>query len=399
VPFFCHEFHKFSQIDFKTSVPSCNLWLYKKSYLCIKIKNMASEQDFIPLAYTQESDNGSFAWSAPSNIALVKYWGKKANQVPANPSVSFTLNNCRTITSLAYTKKENTEGFSFGLLFEGQPKESFRPKIEKFFERVVAYLPFLKEYHFTIDTQNTFPHSSGIASSASGMAALAVNLMSLERLLNPAMTDAYFYQKASFLARLGSGSACRSIQGSVVVWGEHAGTEGSNDLFGVPFSAEVHEVFKNYQDTILLVDKGEKQVSSTLGHDLMHGHPYAERRFAQAHDNLSALQKALTEGNLDEFIKITESEALTLHAMMMTSQPYFILMKPNTLEIINAIWKFRAQTAIPVCFTLDAGANVHVLYPENVSAKVLAFIEAELLGYCQNNQYICDKIGTGATAL
>ena len=360
---------------------------------------MASVHDFIPSAYTQTVQNGSFTWSAPSNIALVKYWGKKENQVPANPSVSFTLNNCKTITTLDFEKKDGGADFSFDFLFEGQPKDSFRPKIEKFFERVEVYLPFLKEYHFSINTQNTFPHSSGIASSASGMAALAINLMSLERLLNPEMGDAYFYQKASFLARLGSGSACRSIKGSVVVWGEHAEIEGSSDLFGVEFPVAVHNVFKTYQDTILLVDKGEKQVSSTLGHDLMHGHPYAERRFAQAHENLSALKTALVEGDVDTFIKITESEALTLHAMMMTSLPYFILMKPNTLQIINAIWKFRQETQLPVCFTLDAGANVHVLYPENVSAEVLQFITSELLGYCQNSQYICDKICTGAQPL
>ena len=360
---------------------------------------MASVNDFIPSAYTQTVQNGSFTWSAPSNIALVKYWGKKENQVPANPSISFTLSDCKTITTLGFKKKESTGKFSFDFLFESQPKESFHPKIEKFFERVEVYLPFLKEYHFTINTQNTFPHSSGIASSASGMAALAINLMSLERSLNPEMTDAHFYQKASFLARLGSGSACRSIKGSVVVWGEHAEVTGSSDLFGVEFPDAVHDVFKTYQDTILLVDKGEKQVSSTLGHDLMHGHPYAERRFAQAHENLSVLKKALVEGNVDAFIAITESEALTLHAMMMTSQPYFILMKPNTLQIINAIWKFRQETQLPVCFTLDAGANVHVLYPENVSSEILEFITSELLGYCQNSQYLCDKIGTGAQAL
>lgn len=357
-----------------------------------------SEKDFIPSEYTQTVQNGSFEWSAPSNIALVKYWGKKENQVPANPSISFTLNNCKTITKLSFDTRENDGNFSFDLLFEGQPKESFRPKIEKFFERIVQYLPFLKDYHFTIDTQNTFPHSSGIASSASGMAALAMNLMSLEKQLNPQMTDEHFYQKASFLARLGSGSAGRSVKGNVVIWGEHETTPDSSNLYGIPFEG-AHEIFSNYQDTILLVDKGEKQVSSTVGHDLMHGHPFAEQRFAQAHENLSAMKAALSNGDVETFIKITESEALTLHAMMMTSMPYFILMKPNTLEIINRIWKFRSETNIPVCFTLDAGANVHVLYPENVSSKVLDFIKNELVGYCQNSQYICDEIGTGAAKL
>jgi diphosphomevalonate decarboxylase len=360
---------------------------------------MLSEKDFIANPLTATIENGNFEWSAPSNIALVKYWGKKEHQIPANPSVSFTLNNCKTITKLAFAKKENNGDFSFDLLFEGKPKEDFKPKIQKFFERIDIYCPYLKSYHFTIDTENTFPHSSGIASSASGMAALSMNIMSLEKALNPSIPDDYFYQKASFLARLGSGSACRSVKGSVVVWGNHTEIEGSSDLFGVAFPSKIHSNFNNYQDTILLVDKGEKQVSSTLGHDLMHNHPFAEQRFAQAHQNLSAMKTILENGNLEEFIKITESEALTLHAMMMTSMPYFILMKPNTLEIINRIWKFRSETKTPVCFTLDAGANVHVLYPENDIEPVLQFIKDELVGYCQNGQYICDVIGTGSIKL
>ena len=128
----------------------------------------------------------------------------------------------------------------------------------------------------------------------------------------------------------------------------------------------------------------------------MHNHPFAEQRFAQAHENLSAIKTVLETGNLEDFIKIVESEALTLHAMMMTSMPYFILMKPNTLEIVNRLWKFRNETKIPLCFTLDAGANVHILYPENVRESVLQFIKDELVGYCQNGQYICDVIGIGS---
>lgn len=368
---------------------------------------MITEKDFVFTTNTNAIEKGNFRWSAPSNIALVKYWGKKKNQIPANPSISFTLNNCKTITILSFIKKsslitigETKEKFSFDLLFEGKPKEDFKPKIQKFFERIEKYCPYLTDYHFTIDTENTFPHSSGIASSASGMAALAMNIMSLEKALSrnfgTSMSEDFFYQKASFLARLGSGSACRSIKGSVVVWGKHIEIEGSSDLFGVEFSTKIHDNFKNYQDTILLVDKGEKQVSSTVGHDLMYNHPFAKQRFEQAHHNLSKIKTILEIGNLEEFIKIVESEALTLHAMMMTSFPYFILMKPNTLEIINKIWNFRNTTNIPVCFTLDAGANVHVLYPENDRVTVLQFIKEELVGYCQNGNYICDTIGTGA---
>ncbi|MRI01824.1 diphosphomevalonate decarboxylase [Kriegella sp. EG-1] len=356
-----------------------------------------TEQDFIPKPYTNEISNGKTSWKSPSNIALVKYWGKKDGQIPANPSISFTLDNCTTTTNLKFTKLvKSVEDYSFDIWLEGKLKIDFKPKIATFFKRIENYLPFLKEYHFTIETSNSFPHSSGIASSASGMSALALCLMDIERLLNPSMIDDYFIQKASFLARLGSGSAARSIEGPIVQWGMHKDTEGSSDLIGIKYPFNVHEVFKNYCDTILLVDKGQKQVSSTVGHDLMHNHPFAKQRFSQAHKNLSKFKNIFAEGNLKEFIKIVESEALTLHAMMMTSHPYFMLMKPNTLEIINKIWAFRVQSKTHVCFTLDAGANVHLLYPESEKSIIDQFIKNELVAYCENGQYICDQIGFGA---
>lgn len=358
------------------------------------------QNDFIPQAFNNNIEKGIVTWQSPSNIALVKYWGKKENQIPANPSISFTLETSVTTTSLEYFKEEQAGlTVQFELYFEDKKKEDFKPKIENFFKRIESYCPYLKNYKFVIRTKNSFPHSSGIASSASGMSALALCIMSIEKELNPEMTEEYFNKKASFLARLGSGSACRSIEGGLVVWGEHVNIEGSSDLFGVKYKGEVHKVFKNYQDTILLVDKGSKQVSSSVGHNLMHGHPFAEKRFEQAHSNLDDLRQVLKSGDLKTFIQIVESEALTLHAMMMSSRPYFILMKPNTLEIINHIWKYREQTGIPVCFTLDAGANVHVLYPEENEDKVFEFIKNELLAYCENEQYLCDRVGIGAVQL
>lgn len=355
-----------------------------------------TEHDFISKAYSKTLERGKVTWESPSNIALVKYWGKKKHQIPENPSISFTLNECKTMTSLTFTKKESNHDFSFEVILDGEKKDDFKPKIQTFFERIESFLPFLKDYHFVIDTKNTFPHSSGIASSASGMSALALCLMSIEKELGSEMSEEFFNQKASFLSRLGSGSACRSVEGDLIVWGKHKQITNSTDLYGVKYPFEVHENFKNYQDTILLVDKGEKQVSSTVGHNLMHGHPFAEERFNQAHDNLSKLIYIFKEGDLISFIKIVESEALTLHAMMMTSMPYFILMKPNTLEIINKIWRFRRETNLHICFTLDAGANVHILYPEKEATQILEFIKSELIAFCQNEQYICDRIGFGA---
>ena len=358
-----------------------------------------NEQQFIPTKYSNNIDSGKFTWASPSNIALVKYWGKKKDQIPENPSISFTLETCKTMTSLSFSKRKLSSNFSFDIFLDNEQKDDFKPKIETFFKRIEEYLPFLKDYHFVIETTNTFPHSSGIASSASGMSALAMCLMSIEKQLNSGMTTHYFNQKASFLARLGSGSACRSVEGDLIVWGEHDMIDGSSDLFGVKYPYDIHPVFKNYQDTILLVDKGEKQVSSTVGHDLMHGHAFAHQRFKQANDNMAKLIQVLKNGDVDAFIEIMESEALSLHAMMMTSIPYFILMKPNTLEIINKIWLFRQNTGLPISFTLDAGANVHVLYPEKDMEQILEFIKNELVAYCQNGHYICDKIGFGAQQL
>jgi len=352
---------------------------------------------FIYTASELTIENGSVTWESPSNIALVKYWGKKEHQIPANPSISFTLSNCKTRTTLHYKKLNNlSEEYQFEVFLEGQKQDDFKPKINTFFKRIEQYVPFIKEYEFKIETSNTFPHSSGIASSASGMSALALCVMSIEKEINPSLTDANFTQKASFLARLGSGSACRSLEGDLVCWGMHKEIKGTSDLFGVKNPYEVHKNFKNYQDTILLVDKGEKQVSSTIGHNLMYNHPYADNRFQQAHDNLLKLIEVFKSGDLKSFIEIVESEALTLHAMMMTSLPYFILMKPNTLEIINKIWAFREVSGLHLCFTLDAGANVHLLYPENEKQQVLDFINSQLVGYCQNAHYICDSVGFGA---
>ncbi|MCD8421872.1 diphosphomevalonate/mevalonate 3,5-bisphosphate decarboxylase family protein [Tenacibaculum finnmarkense] len=352
--------------------------------------------DFISKKVTETIQKATYTWQTPSNIALVKYWGKSEPQIPKNASISFTLNNCHTITTIEFEKIAKSNTPTFELFFEGKKKEDFKPKIAKFFERIQEYCPYILDYKMIISSENSFPHSSGIASSASGMSAIAMCLLSLEKALNPALTADFIHKKASFLARLGSGSASRSIEGPLVVWGKHPQIEGSSDLFAVKFPYKTHPIFENYCDTILLVDKGEKQVSSTVGHNLMHEHPYAEQRFIQANENLSKLSEILQNGKINEFITLVESEALTLHAMMLTSNPYFILMKPNTLEVINKIWEYRAQNNSNICFTLDAGANVHVLYPENEKKNVELFIKNKLADYCQKNQYITDYVGLGA---
>ena len=347
-------------------------------------------------------DSGSISCQSPSNIALVKYWGKRDVQIPENTSISFTLNTCKTTTNLNFKRKiKSSETFDFEIYLDNKREHSFEPKIAKFFERIEDYIPFLKAYTFKIETSNSFPHSSGIASSASGMSALAFCLIEMEKqMTSPASSNSndYYSKKASFLSRLGSGSASRSLEGPMMIWGKHESIENSSDDYAIKHS-QIHTIFKDYQDTILLVDKGEKQVSSTVGHGLMHGHPFAKERFVQAQENMVKMLEILKAGDLSNFINLVESDALTLHAMMMTSNPYFILMKPNTLEIINSIWAFRKRTNLNLCFTLDAGANVHLLYPKAETSQTLEFIKNELVAYCKNGEYLCDNVGFGATLI
>ncbi|MGB0177916.1 MAG: diphosphomevalonate/mevalonate 3,5-bisphosphate decarboxylase family protein, partial [Owenweeksia sp.] len=228
-------------------------------------------------------------WRSPSNIALVKYWGKYHPQIPANPSISFTLDQCFTETSLSLLgRKSESEEYDLEVLLDGETQASFKPKITKFLSGIAEEIPFVKDYHLRIETHNSFPHSSGIASSASGMSALALCLLSIkEELMSKTGDD--FYRKASEWSRLGSGSASRSVYGGLVEWGQFAGIPESNDEYAIPYRDRVHPIFQDFCDYVLLVETGSKKVSSTAGHGLMEKHPYAERRFLQAHENLSEL--------------------------------------------------------------------------------------------------------------
>lgn len=358
--------------------------------------NIAKE--FIPLDIPPQT--GEVVWSSPSNIALVKYWGKYGNQLPQNPSLSFTLSKCVSITSLAFKPKAiPTQKIDFSFEFEGQSQPDFHPKIEAFFQRIAPYCPYLYDHQLSISSSNSFPHSSGIASSASSMSALAMAVLTIEQQALPSFDPDYCLRKGSFLARLGSGSAARSINGPMMAWGKTKSLVGSSQDFAIPIDENIHAVFRNYHDTILIIDKGQKKVSSTLGHQLMEKHPYAHNRFEQAHKHMERLLKILEVGAIEDFMALVELEALTLHALMMASNPYFILMQPQTLAVINAVWDFRKTTSLPLCFTLDAGANVHLLYPDEHKVQIQAFIIETLSLFCQNGQYIEDQVGTGAKML
>ena len=348
------------------------------------------EQDFLGNKnFTVSSQTVSA--SCPSNIALIKYWGKFDNQIPANPSISYTLNHCKTNTSVEFLADES---FSVQTFLAGNEEKKFAEKIEKYFRNIEEYVPWILKGKYIIKTENTFPHSSGIASSASGFGAIAKCLMELDGIFSGTTDEDSKLKKASFLARLGSGSACRSLYNGLIVWGETKEVAGSSDLFAVPYpNEEIHSMFKNFNDWVLLIHEGEKSVSSTVGHGLMKTNPYAERRFQEAHENFTTLKEILKTGDMRNFIKLVEHEALTLHAMMMMSDPAFILMKTGTLEVINKIWEFRKATGLDLFFTLDAGANVHLLFPEDSSSETIkSFIVKELLQHTQNGGVVKDEM-------
>lgn len=338
----------------------------------------------------------SSAWQSPSNIALVKYWGKYGVQLPSNASISFTLSECRTETTLELLPLG--KGPKVEVLLDGESKPGFVPKIEKLLGLIREDLTWIDEHHFRIRTHNTFPHSSGIASSASGMSALALCLCDLHEQIEGEKFN-NFFRRASRYSRLGSGSASRSVFGGMAYWGKHPDYRDSSQEFAVPLKEGIHPVFKDFCDTILLVHRGSKDVSSTVGHDLMNNHPFAPQRFELAGKNMSALKEILASGDLEAFTQLVESEALMLHGLMMSSLPYFILMKPNTLAIIEKIWEYRKQNGAPVLFTLDAGANVHLLYPSSIKQATEKWIADELSMYCENNSYICDHVGNGPSRL
>lgn len=364
------------------------------------IKKSTTMQDYKNpnlLIPNSDFEQGKVLWRSPSNLAIVKYWGKYGVQLPRNPSISFTLENAFTETVLEYSPRTSgKEGVQLDFLFHGEMNEPFRLKMVKFLESITDIFPFLNQVDLRIQSANSFPHSAGIASSASSMSALALCLCSMEdEIFDSLGDDDAFEKKASFVARLGSGSACRSIFGTMGLWGKIEGVLGSSNLYALPYADEVHDVFKTFHDDILIASKAEKSVSSRAGHALMEGNDYAVPRYRQANQRMKDLLGALQTGDVEKFGTIAENEALTLHALMMTCEPSYLLMRPNTLKMMEILRNYRQETGFPVYFSLDAGPNLHVLYPEDMVHEIRPFIENELVPFCEDEMWIPDWVGNG----
>ncbi len=330
-------------------------------------------------------------WQSPSNLAIVKYWGKKEIQKPLNPSISFSLKNAVTTTRVTAVRS-NKAGFTF--LLDGNKKEKFNAKIANLLELASATLPFIATHHLSIESSNTFPHSSGIASSASSMSALALCLADLQQKIGVDTNQNIDIQTVSNIARLGSGSAARSLYGGWTIWGKTSAVAESSDNYAVELK-DIHTNFMHIANAILIIEPKSKKVSSSKGHALMNNHPYGTARIKQANNNTEKLLEVLKMGDWNQFFDIAEHEALSLHALMMSSNPGYSLLHANSLKVIEEVRKARLEQRLSVGFSMDAGPNVHLLYPKYEEDKILPWIGERIKPLCYEKRIICDQIGDG----
>ena len=223
---------------------------------------------------------------------------------------------------------------------------------------------------------------------------LSLCLCSIEEKLEGAITgNKDFFQKASYLARLGSGAACRSLYGSYVIWGDSEEHPTFSNLYGQPFPFDIHPTFQKLQDAVLMVSKSRSQISNHTYHTFIKSHPEATSRFGQARKNFKLLLKALQFGEINVFIKVIEAEAISISELLKSAPGGDQILKPESHAIIKKVVDFREETGVPVCYTYDIGPNIHLLYPEAYKKDVESFIKKNLLTYCEDGAVIFDKIG------
>jgi len=290
---------------------------------------------------------------APANIAFIKYWGKQDEtlRLPLNSSISMNLDRCFTTTTVEFDKKYKTD--SFQMLQNKQSKKEAG--------KVFRHLNRIRKIANTnlkakIVTNNNFPKSSGIASSASGFAALTFAAVSS---LNLSLSQ----KQLSILSRLGSGSACRSIPDGFTLWEKGTSSDSSYAVSLYPPS------YWNLRDIILIVSQKGKETSSTKGMENIGSSPFFKTRLLTVQKNLTLIKKALNNKNFNRFGTILEQDAINMHAVMMTQTPPLFYWNNTTITIIKSIQLWR-QENLPVYLTLDAGPNVHLICQQKDERKV-----------------------------
>ena len=323
------------------------------------------------------SNERSITAEAASNIAFVKYWGARDLErvEPANPSISMTLSDCRSICSATFFEGEG--GADEILLVESGAD---RPAPPDFSKRILAHLDRLRKQvgatgRFRIATRNTFPAAAGIASSASGFAALS---LAVSRALG---LDPDAQELADLARSSGSGSATRSAMGGYVRWP----TTGPGTIDQI-----ADEKHWDLCDLVALVQTEAKKVSSLDGHRRAPTSPYFEGRLEQLPARLTEVQEAILARDMDRLGSVVEEDAIDLHVIAMTSKPAIYYWKPGTLEVLEAVRDLR-EDGISAWSTMDAGANVHVICePGNAET-----VERRLRSCAAVEDVLVDRVGGG----
>jgi diphosphomevalonate decarboxylase len=290
---------------------------------------------------------------AHPNIALIKYWGDidPSLRIPANGSISLNLEELSTRTSVSFDPSLLQDE----LILNGDPI------IGSALERVSTLLNRVRKLanisSFTrVESQNNFPIAAGIASSASGFAALS---LATSRAAGLSLGE----KDLSRLARTGSGSACRSIPGGFVEW-----QAGHNDKDSYAYSI-ASASYWDLADCIAFVSEEEKPVSSSVGHSLAHTSLLQAARVADAPRRLNLCREAILERDFYKFAEVVETDCNLMHAVMITSTPPLFYWQPATVAIMHAVQAWRKEGLV-VCYTIDAGPNVHVLCPSIQVEKI-----------------------------
>jgi diphosphomevalonate decarboxylase len=314
--------------------------------------------------------NDFFTAEVPSNIAFVKYWGKLDTglQWPANDSVSMTLNNAKTITSarILANQADNAQDI---IIKEGEVLVRGQAGADKAYK----HLAFLRDQlgfsaALEIQTKNTFPSECGIASSASGLGALTLSAVAAwtgSSSLDELQLKGHTLTALSALARIGSGSACRSFFGGYVEWQAGESAQGQNV---VPVSSQKHW---DLADLILIVSNQKKPVSSTEAHETAWTSPLFKPRLAGIKERLRTVKDAIKTKHLAALGQAIEADAIEMHAVMMTSTPPARYMTPDSEAALSWIRTERATGTFDAWFTMDAGPNVHIIC-SNENAKTYA---------------------------
>ena len=319
--------------------------------------------------------NSSVTAEAGANIAFIKYWGNRpeGGNLPLNPSLSMTLAAC--VTSTAVELVDSLSGDEFSL--DGCAlNEKSQKRIAQFMDVIRAIVG--RKESARIRAKNSFPTGCGIASSASGFAALALAAATVYGLRPDAA-------ELSRLARLGSGSAARSVMGGFVQLLPGATHEES-------FAEQVApvEAWPDLRDVIVVVSQEEKAVSSAEGHRLARTSEMLAARLAAVPERIERVRKAIHSRDLTLLGEASEEDALSMYAVMMTSKPPLLYWHPRTIEVIRAVQEMRGKD-LEAYFTIDAGPNVHVLTLE----KDLSAVEKALRERF-DCKMIVDRAGAGA---